>query len=129
MAHYALLLRSENIDFSTYSPDNYQKLLADFDQWNSQLEEKGLLLSAGLNGKEARTSRQTDGRSVIDGPFCETKEAVTGICIIQADDLDEAVRLSAACPFILRGGSCEVRGINQLEINQLFREDENDQAC
>ena len=129
MAHFALLLRSENIDFSTYSPDNYQKLLADFDQWNTLLEEKGLLLSAGLSGKEARTSRQIDGRSVIDGPFCETKEAVTGICIIQADDLDEALRLSSGCPFILRGGSCEARSINQLEINQLFKEDEDDKAC
>lgn len=129
MSQFVLLLRSENIDFSVYSPDDYQKLLSEFDLWNRRLEEKGLLVSAGLNGKDGKTSREVEGRRVIDGPFCDTKEAITGICIINADDHGEALELSAGCPFISRGGSVEVRSINQLEINTVFKEDHHGEVC
>lgn len=129
MPQFVLLLRSEEIDFQSYSPDDYQKLLSEFESWNQELEKKGLYASAGLSAKGARTSRQTNGRSVIDGPFCETKEAVTGICVIEAADQTEAIDLASGCPFIRRGGSVEIRGVNQLEISRLFTEDSHAEVC
>ena len=129
MSQFVLLLRSENIDFTSYSPDDYQTLLSDFDRWNARLEEKGLLMSAGLSGTGAKTTRRVEGRRVIDGPFCDTKEAITGICVISAGDHDEALELSAGCPFVSRGGSVEVRTISQLEINTVFKEDGHDEIC
>lgn len=126
MSHFILLLRSEDIDFASYSPEDYQKLLTEFDAWSSQLDEKGLLVSAGLNGADAQTLRLKDERTITDGPYCETKEAITGICMINADDRDEALRLAEFCPFLKRGGSVEVRGINQLEITQTTQEAGNE---
>lgn len=129
MPQFVLLLRSEEIDFPSYSPDDYQKLLAEFEAWNQELEKKGLYASAGLSGKDARTSRQSDGRTVIDGPFCETKEAITGICLIEADNQAEAIDLASGCPFIPRGGSVETREITQLEIARTFKEEDHGETC
>ncbi len=129
MPQFVLLLRSEEINFPSYSPDDFQKLLVEFENWNRSLEKKGLYASAGLSGKDARTARQKNGRSVIDGPYCETKEAITGICVIEADGQVEAIDLAAGCPFILRGGSVEIREINQLEISKLFKEESHGETC
>lgn len=122
MPQFALLLRGEDIDFPKYSPEDYQRLISDFDVWNARLEKKGLLASAGLKGVGAKTLRERDGHIATDGPYCDTKEAITGICIIQADDPDDAHALAQGCPFLSRGGSVEVRPISNLEISQLFPE-------
>lgn len=129
MPQFVLLLRSEEIDFPSYSPDDYQKLLSEFERWNQKLEIKGLYASAGLSAKDARTARQNDGRTLIDGPFCETKEAISGICVIEAGDQADAIELASGCPFIPRGGSVEIRGINQLEISRLFMEGSHEEVC
>ena len=64
MSRFILLLRSEDIDFSSYSPEDYQKLLADFEKWSATLEEKGLLVSAGLKGSDAKTLRQQGEKTI-----------------------------------------------------------------
>ncbi len=125
MDQYILLLRKENIDFSQYSPEDFQKLMADFDSWNAKLEAKGLLGSVGIASKSAKTVRQKDDAIAVDGPYCETKEAIAGFCLINADDEEEAQRLAADCPFLPRGGSVEIRGIDQLELNQTIKADES----
>lgn len=57
----------------------------------------------------ARTVRVREGRStVLDGPFAETKEFLAGFNLIEAADMDEAVRIAHAFPWI-RYGSIEVR--------------------
>ena len=59
--------------------------------------------------RRARTVRVRDGkRLVTDGPFTETKEAVGGFDLIEADSLDEAVEIAAGHP-VAQGGSIEVR--------------------
>ena len=50
-------------------------------------------------------------RAVTDGPFVEVKDLVAGFTLIEARDLDEAVRLSVGCPILEGGGSVEVRPI------------------
>ena len=53
----------------------------------------------------------TDGRFVLDGPFTETKEAVGGYLVLQADSFDEAVEIARANPALRYGVSVEVRPI------------------
>ena len=55
-------------------------------------------------------------QSAQDGPFTEIREAVTGIFVLRAVDFDAAAKLAAACPFVARGGSVEVRLVPQLEL-------------
>ena len=60
---------------------------------------------------EARRIRTRDGRQrVLDGPFAESKEVIAGYFVIEAPDLDTAVKIAAACPNA-EFGSVEVREI------------------
>jgi len=63
----------------------------------------------------ARTVRVRGPRmSVVDGPFAETKEYLAGFNLIEAADMDEAVRMAAAFPWT-RTGSIEIRPIRDLQ--------------
>jgi hypothetical protein len=62
----------------------------------------------------ATTLRVRDGKlSVTDGPFAETKEQLTGFYMIEAKDLDEAIRIAAGIP-PARTGSIEIRPIRPI---------------
>lgn len=59
----------------------------------------------------ATTVRVKDGKTLAtDGPFAETKEQLGGFALIEAQDLDEVIRIAAGCP-ASRYGSVEVRPI------------------
>jgi hypothetical protein len=58
----------------------------------------------------ATTVRVEDGRTLTtDGPFAETKEALGGYYLLDADDLDAAIELAARIPAARMGGAIEVR--------------------
>ncbi len=62
----------------------------------------------------ATTVRVRDGKvSITDGPFAETKEQLTGFYMIEAQDLDEAIRIASNIP-PARVGSIEVRPIRPI---------------
>ncbi|MFT3763370.1 MAG: YciI family protein [Pseudoxanthomonas sp.] len=66
----------------------------------------------------ARTVRMRDGRStVLDGPFAETKEVLAGFNLIEAADIDEAVRIAHEFPWI-RFGSIEVRPLHDMQAER-----------
>ncbi len=91
--------------------------LAEMSEYNEELAKAGVLLAAeGLHAssKGARV-RFADGRkSVLDGPFAETKELLAGFWIIQAKSLAEAVEWMKRAP--MRD--------TELEIRQVFEEDD-----
>ena len=63
----------------------------------------------------AKTVRIRNGRSsVVDGPFAETKEILGGFNLIEAADMDEAVRIAAEFPWV-RTGSVEIRPVRDFE--------------
>ncbi|MEA2298337.1 MAG: hypothetical protein QOF77_1273 [Solirubrobacteraceae bacterium] len=60
----------------------------------------------------ATTVRVADGRTLTtDGPFVETKEALGGYLMFEAEDLDAAIELAAQIPAARMGGAVEVRPI------------------
>jgi hypothetical protein len=60
----------------------------------------------------ATTVRVQDGKTLTtDGPFVETKEALGGYLIFEADDLDVAIELAAKIPAASMGGAIEVRPV------------------
>ncbi|MFT4257109.1 MAG: YciI family protein [Pseudoxanthomonas sp.] len=66
----------------------------------------------------ARTVRVREGRStVLDGPFAETKEVLAGFNLIEAADIDEAVRIAHEFPWI-RFGSIEVRPVHDMQAER-----------
>jgi hypothetical protein len=78
-----------------------------------ELRQKGHLLSAEplQSTKTAATVRVRDGKlSVTDGPFAETRETLGGFFLIEARDLNEAIRIASRWPSA-RLGSIEVRPV------------------
>jgi hypothetical protein len=62
----------------------------------------------------ATTVRVQDGATLTtDGPFAETKEALGGYYLLEADDLDAAIELAARIPAARLGGAVEVRPLVQ----------------
>jgi hypothetical protein len=60
----------------------------------------------------ATTVRVQDGGTLTtDGPFPETKEALGGYYLLEADDLDAAIELAARIPAARMGGAVEVRPV------------------
>jgi hypothetical protein len=63
----------------------------------------------------ATTVQVQDGRTLTtDGPFAETKEALAGYYLLEADDLDAAIELASRIPAARMGGAVEVRPLVEL---------------
>ena len=80
-------------------------------KYNEELAKAGVLLAAeGLaeSSKGARVKFSGDKRTVIDGPFAETKEVVAGFSIIQVKSMEEAIELVKRVPNIFPNGEAEV---------------------
>jgi hypothetical protein len=80
-------------------------------EYNAKLVKAGVLLAAeGLaaTSKGSRVKFSGDTRTVVDGPFAETKELVAGFSIIQVRSLEEAIELVKGTPNIFPNGEAEV---------------------
>jgi len=80
-------------------------------KYNAELAKAGVLLAAeGLaaTSKGARVKFSGDKRTVIDGPFTETKELVAGFSIIQVKSLEEAIEWVKRAPNIFPNGEAEI---------------------
>ena len=75
------------------------------------LNERGRIKGAQPLGGQGRIISGTDRQFVVDGPFAESKEAIGGYLILQADSLGEAVEIARAMPTLRYGISVEVRPI------------------
>jgi hypothetical protein len=93
-----------------------EKLLADMGKYNEELVKAGVLLAAeGLqpSSKGARVRFSGSKRTVIDGPFTETKELIAGFWILQARSKAEVIEWVKRCPNPMEGES-------EIEIRQVF---------
>jgi hypothetical protein len=97
------------------------ELLAAMGKYNEELVKAGIMLSGeGLqpSSKGARVRFAGDRRTVIDGPFAETKELVAGFWIWQVKSKAEAVEWVKRCPNPMPGTEAEI------EIRQIFENED-----
>jgi hypothetical protein len=97
-----------------------EKLLTDMGKFNEQLVKAGIMQAGeGLHPSSAGKRIQFAGgtRSVVDGPFAETKELVAGFWIWQVKSMDEAVSWARRCPDPMPGEEAvlEIRPIFEAE--------------
>jgi hypothetical protein len=97
-----------------------RQLLSEMGQYNEQLQKAGIMLDgAGLHptskGKRVRFAGKD--RTVIDGPFTETKELIAGYWLWEVKSMDEAVEWLKRCP----NPHYEVTDV---EIRPLFAEED-----
>jgi hypothetical protein len=93
-----------------------QELLTAMGKYNEELVNAGVLLAGeGLHpsSKGARVRFSGSDRTVIDGPFAETKELIAGFWIFQVKSLEEAIEWVKRSPNPLEGES-------EIEIRQVF---------
>ena len=93
-----------------------EKLIANMATYHEQLQKAGVLLDAsGLQPSSKGWRIQYSGgkRSVIDGPFAETKELIAGYTLIPVKSREEALEWSKRSPNL--GGEIEVRRLFELE--------------
>ena len=94
-----------------------EKLLADMGRFNEELIKAGIMLAGeGLHpsSKGARVKFNGAKRTVIDGPFAETKELVAGFWLWQCKSMEEAIEWVKRCPNPFEQGESEI------EIRQVF---------
>jgi hypothetical protein len=80
-------------------------------KYNEEAVKAGVLLAAeGLtpSSKGARVKFSGDKRTVIDGPFAETKEVVAGFSIIKVKSMEEAIEWVKRVPNVFPNGEAEV---------------------
>ena len=94
-----------------------EKLLADMGRFNEELIKAGVMLAGeGLqpSAKGARVVFEGKRRTVVDGPFAETKELVAGFWLWQCKSLEEAIEWAKRCPNPFEQGE------SILEIRRVF---------
>jgi hypothetical protein len=95
-----------------------EKLLTEMGNFNEELVKAGVMLAGeGLHptSKAARVRFDGDKRTVIDGPFTESKELIAGYWLWQVRDMDEAIEWIKRAPF---GGGVEI------ELRPVFEMDD-----
>jgi hypothetical protein len=107
---YMLLFRGPHWD-RRLSTDELQKAMDNIMTWFEGLNQRGKVKGAQPLSAQGRTISGTNGRFVVDGPFTETKEAVGGYLVLQADSFEEAVAVARTNPVLQYGVSVEVRPI------------------
>jgi len=93
-----------------------QELLTAMGNFNEELVKAGVMLAGeGLqpSSKGARVKFSGDKRTVVDGPFAETKELVAGFWLWQVRSKEEAIEWVKRCPNPMEGES-------EIEIRQIF---------
>jgi hypothetical protein len=97
-----------------------EKLLAEMGKFNEELVKAGIMLAGeGLHpsSKGARVRFSGNKRTVIDGPFTETKELIAGYWLWQVRSLEEAIEWVKRCPNPMDGEP-------EIEIRQVFEVDD-----
>lgn len=108
MAQYVVLIYENESDYATASPGVFAEVMDAHNRFSEEYTARGGKLEGhGLQGTDTATSIRGD--VVTDGPFAEAKEVLGGFYVIEADDLDQAIKIAKMVP--ARFGGVEVRPV------------------
>ena len=108
-SEYMLLFRGAQWD-KGLSPENIQKIMGQWNSWFERLTLQGKVKSAHPLEREGKIV-SGKGRTVADGPFAESKEAIGGYFLLVLDDFNEALEIAKECPALEYGLTVEVRPV------------------
>ncbi|HTD67981.1 MAG TPA: YciI family protein [Candidatus Limnocylindria bacterium] len=110
---YMLLFRGTNWD-EGISPEQRQKVVTDWYAWFERLKQEGKCTGGHPLENEGKLVSGKKGRSVADGPFAESKEAIGGYFYLQVAGEDEAIAIAQQCPGLDYGAVVEVRPVAEM---------------
>ena len=111
---FMIIVKANKDSEAGIMPD--EKLLTEMGKYNEELVKAGIMLAGeGLqpSSKGARVRFSGRERTVIDGPFSETKELIAGFWLWQVKSKEEAIEWVKRCPNPMTGES-------EIEIRQIF---------
>jgi hypothetical protein len=115
---FMIMVKADKNTEAGVLPD--EKLLTDMGKFNEELIKAGVMLAGdGLHpsSKGARVKFSGSKRTVVDGPFAESKELIAGYWIWQVKSKEEAIEWVKRCPNPTGAES-------EIEIRQLFEADD-----
>ena len=109
-SQYLIIFRGTDWD-KGLSPEQIQKVTGDFMAWFQRLKQEGTARTGQPLEHEGKIVSGKKGRTVADGPFAESKEAIAGYFLLEVADMDEAVVIAKQCPTLEYGVQVEVRPV------------------
>jgi len=110
---YLLLFRGTNWD-RELSPEQLQKVVSDWAAWFERLTREGRCKGGHPLQNDGKIVSGKKGRTVADGPFAESKEAVGGYFYLNVADEKEAIEIAQQCPGLEYGCVVEVRPVAEM---------------
>jgi hypothetical protein len=109
-SEYMLLFRGTDWH-KGLSPEAIQQVVNQMKAWFDRLTAEGKAKAGKPLFHQGKIVSQKKGRSVVDGPFAESKEAIAGFFLLQVDSLDEAAEIAKEFPALEYGATVEVRPV------------------
>lgn len=118
-----LLLFNGNEAWKELPAAQLQKLADQAKAWVHGLMEKGTAKAAQALARDGATLSGKTGRVISDGPFAESKEAIGGYLLIEAENLREAIAIAKDSPSIQLGINIEIRPLtNDCPLDSYVRQ-------
>jgi hypothetical protein len=109
-SEYMLLFRGTDWH-KGLSPEEIQGVVNQMKAWFDRLTAEGKAKAGKPLFHESKIVSQKGGRSVTDGPFAESKEAIGGFFLLEVGSLDEAAEIAKDFPSLKYGATVEVRPV------------------
>jgi hypothetical protein len=114
---FMLLIYNDGTLLDAMPPEQFDAEMRDCLSHADELKQHGRLLESQMleSASTARSVRVRNGRmTTVDGPYAEAKEVLGGFNLIEAENMEEAVRMAAEFPWV-RTGCVEVRPVRDIE--------------
>jgi hypothetical protein len=114
MPKYLLILGGADLDKRSGNADLAQQMYARYSAWIADLRARDRLVSSAKLHDQTGVRLAIRGGQVVEAPFVESKEAVGGIFVVQAESLEDAASIARASPVLdLQNGWVEVRLVEE----------------
>lgn len=108
MKEYMIVLKGSFADWNQQNKEQKDIVMAKYGEWVELLAGQERFVEGSELTSTVKRIRRINSVDVVDGPFPESKEALTGYFVIKAENLDEAVTIAHGCPALTHGDTVEV---------------------
>lgn len=115
MREYLLLIHEDVSAYENLSAEDMQRSIEAHVKWVEELVEKGHFKGGDPLGQTGKCIKGSD-QMVTDGPYIESKEAISGYYFLFANSLEEATELAKGCPSLeMDNATLEIREVMKTE--------------
>ena len=108
MSDYMLVTRGNFGDWKALSSEDSQKIMAKYNAFVEELKKQDRFKGGSALKEGSFRFKSVSGSILIDGPYAETKETITGYLLFEADTQQQAADIAKQCPALTHGESVEL---------------------